>query len=247
MPFNWYKVTRIKKLQAKCVLEDKVIFADLDMDVDPLTEETDQTVETSPAVDGDHQFKPIGDRIEEGKKREDEIIDRINAGTPFILEHSGREADIRGIDAYMVGYKGRAERFPTPLTVQIKQRIKSGDDLGLEIMKGWPPPSADIRSIKWDGKDMKTPIDYYFHVDRAGTIKIFNGKAIREIAESMGTSAVTAWGHQAFNGRRYNAAPYGEVLIVPERGIGGRKTKNNFKVITYINVTELSPTYEFTL
>jgi len=209
--------------------------------------ETPATPTTPKDVDQGHQFQYIRTRIDEGKRREDDIIERINQATPFILQTTGQEDDIMGIDAYMVGYKGSKTPFSTPLKVQIKHRLKGGDDLGLEIMKGWPPESPDIRRISFDGKDMKTPIDYYFHVDRSGTIRVFNGKAIREIAETMGRSAVSAWGHHVFNGRRYDASPFGEVLIVPERGGGGKRTKNNLKVITYIDLNEISPTYEFTI
>lgn len=243
MSLNWYKIAQIKKVEKECLLEDSRIFAGVEITDSP--EEISEPDEEVQDIDTQHQYRPINERIEEGKHREATIIDKINQSTPFILEPSGDRADIGGIDAYLVGYRGSSASLDSPLTVQIKHRLKGGDDLGLEVMKGWPPQRTDIRAIDYDGKDMKTPVDYYFHIDRSGMLRIFNGKMIREIAQKMSVSAIAAWGHHEFRGNRHHVDPYGEVLIVRERGIGGRRTRNNSKVITYIDINELSPTYEF--
>jgi len=246
MSFNWYKVAQIKKIEKQCFEEDRKKFAGIDLNDTEELSETESTI-IPEDVDTQHQFKYIGDRIEEGKQRESDIIDRINKSTVFILEPSGNQEDISGIDAYIVGYRGAPTAISSPMSVQIKHRLKGGDDLGLEVIKGWPPSNADKRNINYDGKDMKTPVDYYFHIDRTGKLRVFNGRMIREIAQKMSSSAVVAWGHHAFNGNRYDVSPYGQVLIVKERGQGGRQTRNNSKVITYIDINELSPTFEFNI
>jgi len=239
MSFNWYKISKIKCIQENCVINDIDRFADIGFNISEkyVKKEFSNT-------DVKHQYKFIGDRITEGKKRESKIIKKINELTPFILEVSSEEEDIAGIDAHMIGCKGK-KSFKPPLRIQIKQRLKGGDDLGLEIIKGWPPDSFDIRKISFNGKDMKTDIDYYFHIDRTGKIKIFNGRAIREIAESMGKSAIIDWGHNIFKGRKHKTSPYGEVVVVYEQGQGGNRTKNNCKVLTYIDINKISSTYEF--
>lgn len=246
MSFNWYRIAKIQREEKRCLELDRQRFAGIEteeLEVKPL--EPNQTVED---IDTTHQYKHIGDRIQEGKQREDDFIQQINESTPFILEHAGDRQDISGIDAFIVGYKG-GKMLSSPLSVQIKHRLKGGDDLGLEVVKGWPPLSMDIRDIDYNGKDMKTAVDYYFHVDRGGTVRVFQGSLIRRVAQEMFTSALVAWGHQAFtpSDKFYNTKPYGQVRIVSEQGRGGRRTRNNSKVITYIDVTKLKPTYTFNL
>ena len=240
MSFNWYKVAQICDLQKQCIENDLIIFSGIE------NVKSKFKFSKNKDVDQTHHLQYIGDRIREGKKRESDIIEKINNSTCFTLKSSEDRQDIDGIDAFIVSCRNSKNNFGK-LAVQIKHRLKGGDDLGLEVIKGWPPDSADIRKISFNGKDMKTPVDYYFHIDRSGKLRVFNGKIIRDVAQKISTEAITAWGHYIFEGNKYEVKPYGEIVIVSEKGYGGKKTKNNLKVITYIDIKKLEPTFTFNL
>lgn len=241
MSFNWYKIAQVSSLQKQCIQNDRKLFSGV---------KNKRTKKISSQkindIDSKHHLKYIGDRIKEGKKRESDIIEKINNLTGFILKASEEAEDIDGIDAFITGYTDCDNVFEK-LTAQIKHRLKGGDDLGLEVIKGWPPSSADIRKISFNGKDMKTPVDYYFHIDRLKKLRIFNGKLVRDIAKKMSSSAIVDWGHHLFEGHRHEVTPYGEIVVVIEKGRGVKKSKNNMKVIAYLDTTKISPTFIFDL
>ena len=100
----------------------------------------------------------MSDRVEQGRKLEAQIAKnwapQLAAIGCKVLDVTSNEDKYDKIDRWIVTAKG------TKLSVQIKGRIESGDDLIYEIVKNME--TGEI------GRDLKGKADLYLYVDRSG-------------------------------------------------------------------------------
>lgn len=146
-------------------------------------------VETVPEEDIQSEWMqqiPLFDRTQDYEKRirqkeavESFIWDKINDVVPWQVVQTGTKEDMAGIDA--VYWQTKDGKPVSEKSVQLKMR-ESGDDILMEVIKPWPIQNAENL---WSGRDMKTPVDEYFCIDRDGMLRIIPAERLKRIAKDM--------------------------------------------------------------
>ena len=183
---------------------------------------------------------PYDERIAAKDSQENYLWERIKEKTPFIIKVASEAQDRRGIDATVTGLKGM-NGFPEQ-TVQLKMR-QAGDDVLLETIR---PLERYGFSGALTGRDMGTRVGLYFCIDRAQTLRVFDGDALKKVAEEMSLNFMKH--HVQNKGIHTLTFKQGQAKIVTDpssqcsHGMGKVK-----KLVVFIDPKVIQPIFSFKL
>ena len=259
---NWYKVSKFLTFESKWIQHDRELFYGIFLKTSQNTNNDENTPDNEKSDDKqkltpsqEHTLKDPRLRGIEGRQIEQEIINRINEKSPFIVKGTGKAEDIAGTDGYIIGYRmsPTSTKQVSPQPIQIKRSNPGVNYLKFEIMMGWPP-IIDVRTqnVLLDGKDIKNlSIAYYFFVNWSdggnAQLRVCNGPVIREAVKEIMNYGIKSWMQGSYHGGQIPGPgnpPKGFFLTTTEKSTGSYRYRNGMKALVYVDLKEVKPTYD---